>query len=155
MTWLGALTLRRWLAALCLLLAACTGPVQEATRPLAPATLVGEWRVAEINGQVPNRRVEIALSITADRISFEPTCAGFIWTYEYTASRIALERYQPPEPIVAAGEVPILTRLPCAVGLLPEWEQLATALDTAEKVNRTPKGVLISGNGRSVLLFSQ
>ncbi|HTM96019.1 MAG TPA: hypothetical protein VL100_09405 [Croceibacterium sp.] len=139
-----------------LVLAACGEPAappqparSEAPAPLpAPASLVGEYRVAGIDGDELNAPFGIALSIDGGRVSFEPTCAGFIWSYAYRDGALDIERRQeklhhPPPPV-------------CAVAIHPAQQKLATALDAVNRAGRTAaNGIELSGNGRSVLLFSQ
>jgi len=114
----------------------------------APASLVGEYRVAGIDGEELNAEFGIALSIDSGRVSFEPTCAGFVWSYAYRDGALDIERRQeklhhPPPPV-------------CAIPIHPAQQRLATALDAVNRAGRTPaNGIELSGNGRSVLLFSQ
>lgn len=144
------------------LLAACQQPA-EAPPPAptpsatpepglpAPASLVGEYRVAGIDGAALDADFGIALSIDAGRVSFEPTCAGFVWSYAYSDGRLDIERRQ--EALHRAGDPPAPV---CAVAVAPEQRRLAAALDAVDRAGRTPaNGIELSGNGRSVLLFSQ
>jgi hypothetical protein len=114
----------------------------------APESLVGEYRVAGIDGEELNASFGIALSIDEGKVSFEPTCAGFVWTYAYRGGALDLERRQekighPPPPV-------------CAVAIHPLQRQLGEALDAVDRAGRTPaNGIELSGNGRSVLLFTQ
>ena len=44
----------------------------------------------------------------------------------------------------------------CDIGFPEELPQIVSVLEAADRIERTPEnGVLISGNGRSVTLFSQ
>jgi len=114
--------------------------------------LVGEYRVAGIDRAELRTDFGIALSIDGPRLSYEPTCAGFVWdvTGEYGAFRFdRVSQYPAPAP----GEAPAPV---CAVAVAPELRQLGKAIDAAERAWRTPaNGVLIEGGGHSVLLFSQ
>jgi hypothetical protein len=141
-----------------LLLTACGQPAEqpepaaissETPAPLpAPASLVGEYRVAGIDGQSLDAPFGIALTIGEGRVSFEPACAAFVWSYAYRNGTLDIERRQeklhhPPPPV-------------CAEPAAPELQRLATALDAVDRAGRTPaNGIELSGNGRSVLLFSQ
>jgi hypothetical protein len=133
------------LAAL-LALAACSEPDGAANRPAAapsPATaaVIGEWRVAGIDGAEIDAPIGIALSIDASTIAYDPRCAGFVWDYRYAAGSLSLKRRQGPI---------------CEIGYEPVLDRLAAALDAARTVRRTPSnGVELSGGGHSVLLFSQ
>lgn len=138
------------------LLAACGEPAAQsqpapsdtpASLP-APASLVGEYRVAGIDGQSLDAPFGIALSITEGRISFEPACAAFMWSYAYLDGALDIERRQeklhhPPPPV-------------CAEPAAAELQQLASALDVVDRAGRTPaNGIELSGKGRSLLLFGQ
>jgi hypothetical protein len=129
-------------------------PAQSATASPAlpaPETLAGEYRVAGIDGEELNADFGIALSIDEGHVSFEPTCAGFVWSYAYRGGALDLERRQ--EQLHRPGEPPPPV---CAVAVHPLQRQLATALDAVNRAGRTPSnGIELSGNGRSVLLFTQ
>ena len=148
--------MRRAVVLAILLLAACGKPAGQpqptpsetpALLP-APESLVGEYRVAGIDGQSLDVPFGIALSIGEGRVSFEPACAAFVWSYAYRDGALDIERRQeklnhPPPPV-------------CAEPAAPELQQLATALDAVDRAGRTPaNGIELSGNGRAVLLFSQ
>lgn len=118
-------------------------PAPPATpRADAPATLVGEWRVAGIDGQPIDAPIGIALTIDAQVIGFDPRCAGFTWDYTYSAGTLEAIRRNP-------------TAI-CAIGYDPVLDRLADALDRVTIVRRTAaNGIELSGGGRSVTLFSQ
>ena len=125
------------------------GPEQE--DPNAPQRLLGEYRVAGIDGQPLDANFGIGVSVDAETISYEPRCAGFVWKYHYRAGWLATQRSSSlrtqPEDAAEAGA--------CA-NVAPELTQLASAIDAAERAERTPEnGILLSGGGRSVTLFSQ
>ncbi|MFN3515632.1 MAG: hypothetical protein ACK4YM_00535 [Novosphingobium sp.] len=108
----------------------------------APATLVGEWRVAGIDGQPVDAPIGIALTIGGQEIGFDPRCAGFTWGYTYSAGVLATKRRR---------QAAI-----CAIGYDPVLDRLAGALDRVTIVRRTAaNGIELSGGGRSVTLFSQ
>lgn len=116
-------------------------PAATASRE-APASLVGEWRVAGIDGQPVDAPIGIALSIDAQEIGFDPRCAGFTWDYRYSAGVLETMRRHP-------------TAI-CAIGYDPVLDRLADALDSATTARRTPANAIeLSGGGRSVTLFSQ
>ncbi|WP_374406756.1 hypothetical protein [Pelagerythrobacter sp.] len=142
--------MRTILAALSLAtLAACqtasgdTAPETEAPDTAeAPASLVGEYRVAGIDGTEVGGQIGIALSIEDERIHFEPRCAGFDWTYTYDGGALATDRPA--------------NRPTCRIAVHPEQQRLATALDAVTTARRTPSnGVELSGGGHGVTLFSQ
>lgn len=106
-----------------------------------PAALVGEYRVAGIDGREIGGSIGLALSVTAQEIAFDPRCAGFRWSYSYQAGTLATAR--------PAGPV-------CRIGVGPEEQRLATALDAVTSARRTPSnGIELSGGGHSVTLYSQ
>lgn len=118
--------------------------------------LRGEYRVAGIDGAPLQGNRGIAVSIDGPLLSFEPTCAGFVWEVYFAGDMLELKRWAQPQPTTAPGAAPMPEPAKCAIGLLPEWEQLAGALDVAERAERTPaNAILLSGNGRSVTLFTQ
>jgi hypothetical protein len=142
-------------------LAACAGPVEEnapAGEPVeqaplpAPSTIVGEWRVAGIDGEPLDADFGIGLSVTSDRIGFN-RC--FAWSYEYAGGRIATQRVDADPSTHSRGNAlpPPPPPLTC---MTEEFQALAAALDAVTEVDRTPEnGVRLSGGGHSVLLFSQ
>lgn len=108
----------------------------------APASLVGEWRVAGIDGQPVDAPIGIALSIDTQEIGFDPRCAGFTWDYNYSAGTLETIRRNP-------------TAI-CAIGYDPVLDRLAEALDGATTARRSPANAIeLSGGGHSVTLFSQ
>lgn len=114
--------------------------------------LLGEYRVAGIDGgEVPGGEA-IALSIDGPLVSYEPTCAGFVWEIDFEEERFETARHSfgpPPEP----GEPP---RPVCAIAVSAGQRALATAIDAATRAERTPANAIrLSGSGHSVLLFSQ
>ena len=172
----------RWIAPLLLLAAtACSQPAgaPPAPEPTGPATagdarpeagrdrsvvpegsrriaavgdLAGEYRVAGIDGAELQAGFGVALSIDGPMLSFEPTCAGFVWSIAEDAGAFAFAR----APGFGPSPQPDGSVLACAVAVPPELRQLGSAIDGARRAWRTPaNGVLLEGGGRSVLLFSQ
>lgn len=118
----------------------------------APASLVGEYRVAGVDGEPLNAEFGIALSIGADMISFD-NCQQIAWTYAYDAGVLTTSRVP-----AGASEPPSAPpqRLPCAAELPPAKQAMVEALDAANTARRTEaNGIVISGEGRSLTLFSQ
>lgn len=111
----------------------------------APAVdLAGEWRVAGIDGAPIDESYAIALSADGEMIWWDPACA-----MQYREYSIAGHRFAAPARNNNDLEV-------CEIGYPPELDQLWSALEAADHIERTPENaVLISGNGRSVTLFSQ
>jgi len=123
--------------------------------PAAPKALVGEYRVAGIDGSEVGGGIGIGLTITDRQISFEPRCAGFVWTYSYAGGVLATDRPQKPR---GAGEAMAATRAApvCRIAVHPEQARLARALDSVTAARRTPtNGIELTGSGHSVTLYSQ
>jgi len=114
--------------------------------------LLGEYRVAGIDGEELGGDQGIAVSIDGPILSFEPTCAGFVWNIAEDGSDFVFTRapgYGPTRQ--TDGSVMV-----CAVAVPSEFHRLGQAIDAARGAWRTPaNGVLLEGGGRSVLLFSQ
>jgi len=131
------------------LLAACQ-PVEAPAAPSstetaqaeAPASLIGEYRVAGIDGTEVGGNIGIGLSVTETNIFFEPRCAGFDWTYTYDSGALTTER---------PADRPV-----CKIAVHSEQQRLAIALDAVTRAERTPaNGIELTGGGHSVTLFSQ
>lgn len=122
---------------------------------MALATLAGEYRVAAIDGTEIGDGIGLALTVTDKLIWFDPRCAGFNWTYTYTDGRLITDRPLKPRPpggpLVARPNVPV-----CRIGVHPEQQRLATAIDAVTEAWRTPTGgIELNGGGHSVTLYSQ
>lgn len=117
------------------------------------AELQGEYRVAGIDDEPLNTQFGIALSIAGQVLSFDPVCAGFVWTISIAQDgRLDLVRNPDFGPERQADG----TFAVCDVVVPPELTQLGEALDQISIAQRTlDGGLLLSGNGRSVTLFSQ
>lgn len=106
--------------------------------------------MAAIDGKSLNQSYGLALSANAQEIWWEPRCAGVARTYRISGAGIA---FGPPAGAPPPGGMP---RPVCTIGLPPEVRDVTRALDAATSIARTREnGVLISGGGRSLLLFSQ
>ena len=148
------------LAALCLL-GACqpTDPRRiEAQAPAAGATdgltvgsLSGAWRVAGIDGEPLNETYGIALEADETSIWWSPRCARQERLYTIAGGQI---EFRPvPENIPTEGGPPVIV---CTIGPPAKLAEVMRALDAAQTIQRTQQnGILISGQGRSVTLFSQ
>ena len=124
-------------------------PVVDTPAP-AVASLSGEWRVAGIDGESFDESVGLALRGDADKLWWEPRCAGMARGYRITGSTIAFSSLDPPR---GPGDP---TPAVCAIGLPPRLDEVFRALDAAAIVKRTPSnGIEISGGGHGVTLFSQ
>ncbi|MBX7459029.1 hypothetical protein K3152_12285 [Qipengyuania sp. 1NDH17] len=142
----------RSLFVLPLLLAGCSPAEEDAPAPtsmetpaLEPAVeLEGYWRVAGIDGEPFDASYAIALVADEDSIWWEPECA-----LQYRDYSISGDTFTAPMRSNANLEV-------CDIGFPEELPQIWSALEAADRIERTPQnGVQISGNGRSVTLFSQ
>ncbi|MEE4200974.1 hypothetical protein [Erythrobacter sp.] len=121
----------------------------------AAGELPGEYRVAGIDGAEVSGGIGIALTITDQLIRFDPTCAGFSWTYTYEAGALRTDRPEKPrEP--GAPYTASIKRPTCRIAVHPEQRRLAAALDAVSEVARTEDNALVlSGGGHSVTLFTQ
>jgi hypothetical protein len=112
---------------------------------LAAEELVGDYRVAGIDGAPLDEDFGIALSISPvpSTISFDEECGTFRWRSDMEDGMLFTNRLP--------GE-----RRSCDTPVHPRLLQLAAAIDAADRAARTPaNGIVLSGGGRSVLLFSQ
>jgi hypothetical protein len=127
--------------------------VPPGSRPLtAVGDLIGEYRVAGIDGTEVHGDVGLAVSIDGPRLSYEPNCAGFVWDIRQGGGLLRFERAKGYGP----ERQPDGSFMACAVAVSPEQRRLAEAVDAARRAWRTPSnGILLEGGGRSVLLFSQ
>jgi len=124
------------------------GAAPDGSTPItAVGDLLGEYRVAGVDGEELGGQSGIAVSIDGPVLSFEPTCAGFVWNIAEGNEGFAFTR---------ANRQADGTVVACAIAVPPEYDRLGTAIDAVRHAWRTPaNGVLLEGAGRSVLLFSQ
>ena len=127
------------------------------TEPGAPApplvtTLAGEWRVAGIDGAAFDEPVGIALSADAEEIWWAPRCAGVAYTYRIQGAAFSTGPYKGYVPRKPGEPTPPV----CAIGLPKRLDEVVRALTSATTIRRTANnGVELSGDGHSLLLFSQ
>ena len=122
---------------------------------MALTRLTGEYRVAGIDGTEVGGGIGIALTVTDKLIWFDPRCAGFNWTYTFADGKLTTDRPQKPRPAGAPYTATISAPV-CKIGVHPEQQRLATALDAVTKAERTPSnGIELTGGGHSVTLYSQ
>ena len=108
-------------------------------------SLKGEWRVASIDGAEFDEPYGLALSADDSRIWFEPACAAQGRNYTISGLRFA---------VTAPGTSS--DRVICDIAVPDRLAEVWRAIDAAGRVERTPgNGVMISGGGRSLLLFAQ
>ncbi len=132
--------------------------------PLAADTLVGEWRVAGIDGEELGGANGIALTADEAEIWWEPRCAHAILRYRIGGSAFEIIPPPPPTPPPAPSPTPPLTpggtSLPapviCTIGLPPRLADVMNALRAGRQIERTAEnGIRISGDDSSITLFSQ
>lgn len=107
----------------------------------APATIVGEYRVAGAGGREVDLGWAITVSINEDKIRLASQCVTPEWRYRYAGGSISTEIV--PIPICERGRAPV-------------EEAAIAAVDGATDVRRTPgNAIVIDGPGGSITLFSQ
>lgn len=122
-------------------------PSAAASTPVA--TLAGEWRVAGVDGAPLAGAVGIALSADDAWIWWNPRCAGVAYGYAIEGYTLRL-RFDEPGPAGASAK-PV-----CLIAIPLELARVQTALRAATRIERLPSnGVLLSGGGHDLLLFSQ
>lgn len=105
------------------------------------AGLVGEYRVAGVDGGDIDLPHGITATITADRIDVTSDCIRLAWNYRFENGALSTEAVPMPS---------------CRRALLPEEAAVAEAFEQAGMVRRTPaNGIEFAGGERSVLLFNQ
>ena len=128
-------------------------PAPQPTRSATAGTvtsLAGEWRVAGVDGADFNEPYGLALRGSAQELWWEPRCAWIVRSYRIDGGNIA---FGPPQGAPKPGEV---TPAVCTIAPPLRIAEVTRALDAATSVARTEaNGILISGGGHSVLLFSQ
>ncbi|WP_338242484.1 hypothetical protein [Aurantiacibacter hainanensis] len=125
-------------------------PPPEALSPVE--TLAGEWRVAGIDGEPFDEPYGLALSASEDEIWWEPRCANAAWTYRIDGLTLQTGTAEPDAPVAPGAPPPPV----CTVNPPPRLSDVSRALDSAERVGRTPSnGVLLEGGGHSLTLYSQ
>ncbi|MDQ3074502.1 MAG: hypothetical protein M3Q88_02660 [Pseudomonadota bacterium] len=129
-----------------------------ASRPVeAPAlppvtSLVGEWRVAAVDGKSFDEPYGVALSADAQEIWWDPRCAGFARSYRIEGSRLSTGPYIGFNSPKAGEPTPPV----CAIAPPPRIGDVFRAIDSARTIGVTPQnGIELSGGGHSLLLFSQ
>jgi hypothetical protein len=143
---------------LALALSACTiGPGEPDGRLGQPEaaqsvqTLAGAWRVAGIDGNSLDEPYGIALEADDTMIWWAPRCARQERLYQITGSKVRFTVNPELQPGPGKPGVAV-----CMIGLPPRLADITRALDAAERIERTEaNGILISGGGHSLTLFSQ
>lgn len=107
----------------------------------APATIVGEYRVAGADGLDMDLDWAMTVSIKPDLITLNSQCIRQDWPYTYQGGVLTTGDAQ--HPICERGHAPV------------EIAAMAS-LDGATQVRRTKSNSLeLSGKGHSITLFSQ
>ena len=123
------------------------------TTPLSPIeSLAGEWRVAGIDGEPFDEPYGLALSADGEEIWWEPRCANAAWSYRLDGLELVTGEGEPTAPVTPGAPPPPV----CTVNPPARLADVARALDSAERVGRTPSnGILLEGGGHSLTLYSQ
>lgn len=118
-------------------------PVEPGVAVPDAAAIVGEWRVAAIDGRDIDQPHAITASIGPDRMRFVSQCITLQWRYTLRNGVFATDRI--------ANEVPNCARL-----LSPAEARLKRAIDASTRAARLPSNaLLLSGPDGSVTLFTQ
>lgn len=136
-------------------------PVDASATPAPPApalapvtTLAGAWRVAGIDDAPIEGDVGIALTGDGKEIWWDPRCAGLSARYRIEGARFEVVDQPGAEGTASAEKAP--AQVVCLVAIPMEASRAINALRAATRIERTPQnGILLSGNGHSLLLFSQ
>ena len=137
----------------CLIVLAACNP-SNTTTDLSPGTsggadavssLVGEYRVAGIDGAPLDVPFGLVLSVSQDRILFDGPCGGYGWDYRMERQQLRTDRTASPTPACLAA-----ARIHHVVF------DLAVAVDAATSASRdSSNAVILSGGGHQVTLYSQ
>jgi hypothetical protein len=123
--------------------AAIEATTSEPNTPIG--NLVGEYRVAGINGESIDAPFGLALSVTDSRMIFGDFCGGYAWDYRLEGTRIEMARVASPDAACLA-----------TVRMHRSVFDFVEALDAVTTATRTPSnGIELAGAGRSVTLYSQ
>jgi hypothetical protein len=114
---------------------------REPARLVPASELIGEWRIAGVNGQAIDAPYGITASITADRIHMVADCINVAWSYAAESGTIETKRV----PVEGCGR-----------GMTPQEEAIVAAIDAATGFGRVPSNAVeIFTTDRRVTLFSQ
>ncbi len=120
----------------------------------APETLAGAWRVAGIDGEALNLPTALTLQAGSQILRWDPACADVMYEYSIDGSRFRADRIR--YSMDENSDPSLVMPPPCAIALPPGMDIALAALAAADTIERTEtNGVRLSGNGRSVTLFSQ
>jgi len=117
-------------------------PAVSGDRIVSPDRLIGEYRVAGVDGEGIDLPYGITASITAETIHLTADCVNVEWGYAMDGDGTLSTLRVPTEG--------------CARGLNPTEEALVAGFDGAERVSRNASnGYEFSGRGPTVTLFTQ
>lgn len=116
-------------------------PAQPVIPPLSAADIVGEWRIAGVNGGEINQPTGITAQITADEIRITSGCVNLAFGYRLAAGQFAATQ----KPV--AG---------CERTLSPAEKAVGDAVNKAQSAARDSSNALVlSGEGSSLTLYTQ
>ncbi|WP_126172115.1 hypothetical protein [Altericroceibacterium xinjiangense] len=122
-----------------------------APRITSVGDLIGEYRVAGIDGEPLDAPIGIGLSIDEPLMSYEPTCAGFVWNIAFEGERLRTARNRSASDAAPGSAEPA-----CTADVHPAKQRLAEALDAVTRAERdATNAVVLSGGGHRVMLYSQ
>ena len=123
-------------------LAACQ-PMADAApgSTIALNSLVGEYRVAGIDGAEVELPHAITLSIGADDVRYTSQCINGRWTYAVDGDEATTTR----QPVAS-----------CRRALLPQEQAIDAVFEAGPTATRTAtNGITFAGGGHTVTVFSQ
>lgn len=124
--------------------AALESPARQAQagdRIVAPAEILGEFRIAGVDETALDLPYGVTASISGERIHVVADCLNFGWDYEFDGGVLTTER-------IAVES--------CGRGPNPQEEAIVAAFDAASQASRNrSNGIELSGEGHTVTLFSQ
>ena len=109
---------------------------QPGVAPVPVAALAGGWQVTSMNGVALAQASSLYLVGDADKLWWDPGCAGLARRYRIINGAIAFTPLRTP-PAAGAPPAPV-----CAIGLPPRLGEVFQILDGAGQIRRTPEGGL-------------
>lgn len=136
-------------------LSACT-PVTSSEQPavtvdtptgLNASDIVGEWRIAGVNGGEVNQSTGITASITAKTILINSGCVNMVYSYTLSNGDFSVALGQD------AGDKPVIS---CMRGLSDTENAIGDAIQKADTAKKDASNALVlSGGGASLSLYTQ
>lgn len=109
-------------------------------------SLAGKWRVLELAGRKQSSADDIMLTITRSKISFEPKCAGFEWSYTYADNALITRRPDKVKP------GPQFETPACFPGVGLSKARLAKALDGVTRADLVSAERIILSGAENILI---